>query len=307
MIAITISTRRKPKRRRIAVAENFIAIAPAAAEKVSEPDAKGDKPKPSCSISGNKEGKAPEDETKKDAADRAKKERRNRQQAEVEDRVGPPAGVPDIGRQRGEADDDHRRIDRRRNEAATDQRQAEDRRRQPESRKEKPDKVESRDFLLAQILDEDQRQRDSQAADRHIDPEYPTPMEIGGDEPAERRSHHRTDHRGNREIGERADKIAFRYAAQKDEPPDRHHHRAADALEDAGGDQRAQRVGGSAKHRSDCEDGDRRAKKGGGPKTVGDPAAGRNEYCQRQHIGGQRQFQNDRILMEIERDRRQRG
>ncbi len=56
---LTISTRRKPKRLRIARGRDFIAIAPAAATKVSDARFEGVRPKPICSSSGSRKGIAP--------------------------------------------------------------------------------------------------------------------------------------------------------------------------------------------------------------------------------------------------------
>ncbi len=42
-------------------------------------------------------------------------------------------------------------------------------------------------------------------------------------------------------------------------------------------------------------------------EPVGDPAGGGNEHRQRQQVGGQRELQRDRILVEVARDRGQRG
>ena len=59
MSALTTSVRRNPNQRNAVEAVNFIAIAPAAVAKVSEPDSNGDRPNPICSRSGRRKGKAP--------------------------------------------------------------------------------------------------------------------------------------------------------------------------------------------------------------------------------------------------------
>ena len=53
----------------IGAAVVFMVIAPAALAKVSSPEAKGVRPKPSCSISGSRKGSAPMPMRKSDAAD----------------------------------------------------------------------------------------------------------------------------------------------------------------------------------------------------------------------------------------------
>jgi hypothetical protein len=57
--ALASSTRLKPQRRRMGAAVSFIVTAPTAALKVSRPDWKALMPKPSCSISGSRKGRAP--------------------------------------------------------------------------------------------------------------------------------------------------------------------------------------------------------------------------------------------------------
>ena len=132
-------------------------------------------------------------------------------------------------------------------------------------------------------------------------------MEIGGDEAAERRPGDRADERGHGQVSHRADELALLHAAQQDKPPDRHHHRPAQPLEDARGDQGRQRRRGAAQDRAEREHDDRAAEHGAGAEAVGDPAGGGNEHRERQHIGGERELEDDRILMQIERDGRQRG
>ena len=176
-----------------------------------------------------------------------------------------------------------------------------------DAREDEPLEVEARHRLLAQILDEPERQQDAENADRHVDPEDPAPMKIGGDEAAERRPGDRTDQRRHGEIGHRADQIALRRGTQQHQPPDRHHHRAAEPLEHARGDEGRKRRRGAAQDRAEREDDDRAAEHRARAEAVGDPAGGGNEHRERQHVGGERQLEDDRILMQVERDRRQRG
>jgi hypothetical protein len=53
--------RLKPQRRRMGAAVSFIVTAPTAALKVSRAGLEGDSPKPTCSISGSRKGRAPTD------------------------------------------------------------------------------------------------------------------------------------------------------------------------------------------------------------------------------------------------------
>ncbi len=59
MNALTIRSLRKPVRSRMRLAMVFMNSAPTAAMKVSDPEASGLKPKPTCSISGRRNGIAP--------------------------------------------------------------------------------------------------------------------------------------------------------------------------------------------------------------------------------------------------------
>ena len=63
----------------------FMNSAPTAAMKVSEPEASGLRPKPTCSISGRRNGMAPMPMRKSEAADDADAEGRDLQQAELQD------------------------------------------------------------------------------------------------------------------------------------------------------------------------------------------------------------------------------
>ena len=178
---------------------------------------------------------------------------------------------------------------------------------QANSGKDKSLEVEAGHVLLAQVLDELERQEDAENADRDVDPENPPPVKIGGDEAPERRPGDRTDERRHGEIGHRADEIALRHGAQQHEPPDRHHHRSAEPLKHARGDEGRKRGRGAAQDRAEREDHDRAAEHRARAEAVGDPARGGNEHRERQHVGGQRELEDDWVLVQVKRDRRQRG
>ena len=59
------------------------------------------------------------------------------------------------------------------------------------------------------------------------------PRRIRRDEAAERRTHHGRDESRPGNERDRVNQIVFFRRAQHDQPPDRHHHRAADALNHA--------------------------------------------------------------------------
>ena len=87
---------------------------------------------------------------------------------------------------------------------------------------------------------------------------------------------------------------------------DRHHHRATRALDDAGQHEAGERTRKAAQNRPGREDDDRRAEYGPRAESIRDPAARRDEDGQSQKIRSQRQFQRDRILVQVACDRRQR-
>ena len=69
------------------MANVFVNKAPTAAMKVIEPDASGDRPKPTCSISGRRNGMAPMPMRNSEAADDAGAEGLQFQQAELHHRM----------------------------------------------------------------------------------------------------------------------------------------------------------------------------------------------------------------------------
>src|SRR5271163_3766043 len=210
-------------------------------------------------------------EPKQKAADDRGHEGLRLQETEVEDRVGVAARVSDVEREQRRPAQHHRDDDRRGRKTAPDHGQSEDEAQQPRPRQSEALEVETRDIALPNVFDELQRQQDAEQADWRIYPENPTPVEIGGDEAAERRPDYRADQRGHGEIGERVDHFGFGDAAQQHQPPDRHHHRPAEALKYAGRDQRRQRRRRAAEDRAERKDYDRRAEHRAGAELVGDP------------------------------------
>ena len=208
---------------------------------MSEPEFEGRQAEPDLQHQRQQERNRADAEPKQKAADDRGHEGLRLQEAEVEDRVGVAARVADVEREQRRSTQDHPDDDRRGREAAPDHGQPEDEAEQPRSRQDEALEIERRDVALADVLDELQRQQHAEQADRRVDPENPAPVEIGGDEAAERRPDHRADQRRHGEIGERVDHFGFGDAAQQHQPPDRHHHRAAEALEYARADQRRQR------------------------------------------------------------------
>ena len=117
--------------------------------------------------------------------------------------------------------------------------------------------------------------------------------------PPDRRAEHRTDQCGYGEHGQGAHDFALRHCSEYDEAADRHHHGAAHALKEAGGDEPFKRRRQSAGYRAQGEDGDGGAKHIARAEAVGAPPAYRNENRERQQIGGESELEDDGILSEI--------
>ena len=171
----------------------------------------------------------------------------------------------------------------------------------------RPAPVEPRHRRLAQVGDEPVDEIDSEQADRHVDEEDPAPVEVERDRAAQRRADHRPHQRGNREVIERGDVFALGHRAHEDEPSHRHHHRAAHALQEPGGDKCQEGVGRRAQQRSAHEHDDRRREYGARSVAVGHPAADRDEDGEADEIRRERQLERERGLADIGRDRGQRG
>ena len=177
--------------------------APSAAAKVSWPEPKALRPKPACSISGSRNGRAPMPDPEQEAADDRGAEGRHAQQAEVEHRVGDPAGVADV-----EQDADGARPP-----AAPALAQPGTMSRpmvsKPNISPTRPDggQHEARRRRSGggrgsrSVRDEQGDQDQAQDRDRDVDPEDPAPVEVGGDEAAEQRPDHRPDQRRHGEPG----------------------------------------------------------------------------------------------------------
>ena len=90
--------------------------------------------------------------------------------------------------------------------------------------------VDTGDGFLADVGDHQGGEDDAQHGEGDVDPEDPAPVPVSGDITAEWWSDDRAEEGGDGKPCQRADKAIAWHAAQDDQPPDRHHHRAADAL-----------------------------------------------------------------------------
>ena len=138
---------------------------------------------------------------------------------------------------------------------------------------------------------EGKRQRDR--AQRQIDEEYPAPRGMFGQEPTQWRAEQRGGERGPDQKGDGAHQVGFFGGAQHDQPANRHHHRATEALQHAGGDELRHGLRGATHHRADNEGRHGGEKHGARPEPLGHPATGQDEHGHRQQIGGDAHMQGD--------------
>src|SRR5471030_1067838 len=151
---------------------------------------------------------------------------------------------------------------------------------------------------LAGVTDVAVGQVDAKDADRDVDEEDQAPVQIGGDEPAEQRPHGGAEHGGQREVVHRADEFGAAYRAEDDDPADRHHHRAAYALDESRERERDQRGGRRAQEGAGDKDADSETEDRARAEAVGDPAADRDEDPEAEHITGDGDLQRDGVPAE---------
>ena len=177
-------------------------IAPIDETNVSRPDCTGLKPNPSCSISGSRNGDAPMPMRNSEPPTTPARNVGELEERQVEQRVRVAALVDNVadrarrGRARALQPRSRRTRDAgRASRSRTSRRQA----RRPRARSRASRAAAGSRWCR----NEAQREDHSERADRHVDEEDPTPIEIGRDETAERRPDHRPDERGNRDPRER--------------------------------------------------------------------------------------------------------
>ena len=241
------------------------------------------------------------------AADDTGADGRELQQFQVDQRIGDAPGMPGIGHERQRAEHDAAGGDSAGQQVPAERRQAEHQHREPDTQQRKAERIERRQFGFADIRDVAKHQEEPEYADRHVDQEDAAPVEVLGDEPAQRRPHDRAQQRGYGEVVERLDQPALGHGLQQHQPAHRHHHRAAYPLHEACEHERGERARACAQQRSAHEHHDGGGKDGARAVAVGHPSADRNEYRKADQIGGKRQFERERILANIARDRRQRS
>ena len=148
---------------------------------------------------------------------------------------------------------------------------------------------------------------DTQQADRHVDEEHSAPVEIGDDQAAGDGPDHRADHARHRHEAQDADEVGLVVGARQGHAADRHHHRAAGALQDAEGHQHLDVGREAAQHRAQGEKADGRGEDAPRAEAVGHPATYRNEDGKAQRIARQHRLHAERHHVHRPGDGRYRG
>ena len=156
--------------------------------------------------------------------------------------------------------------------------------------------VEAVGRLRLVALELDPGEDDADHADRHVDQEDPAPGDVVDQPAAEDRAEDRRDQHRHAEDAHHAAHPVGAGLLGHDRHDRGHDHAAADALEDAEGDQRVGAPGRRAEGGAEHEEGERGEVDALGAEAVGGPAGRRDHRGERQGVAG-----DDPL------DRRQRG
>ncbi|GJE07950.1 hypothetical protein AOPFMNJM_3282 [Methylobacterium jeotgali] len=252
------------------------------------------------------EGDRPGADPEQAAARHRRPEGRVAQKVEVKDRVRGRAGMAKVEREKSRAAAEAAPGQPVRQQVAADGGEPEHQPPEPAGEQQEARHVEGRALRLADVLEIQARKQQPGKPDRDVDQEDPAPVEPSGDQAPQRRPQDRPDQGGDRQVGERRDELGLRNAAQDDEAPDRDHHRPADPLEEAGGDESEEAARGRAGQRAGHEHDEGGAEHRARTVAVRHPAADRDEDREADEVGGQRELQGDRVLAEAAGDGRQR-
>jgi hypothetical protein len=155
-------------------------------------------------------------------------------------------------------------------------------------------KIEGDRAISRHILHEAHRQHDADQPERQVHVEDPAPGRIGRQQATEQRPDDRTQDGRHRHIGHRGHELAAREASQQNEPADRRHHGAADALQHTCRYQHRECAGNATERRADGEDRQRQDEDTACAEAVGEPTAQRYENSEGQHISGHCQIHSHR-------------
>jgi len=162
-------------------------------------------------------------------------------------------------------------------------------RQQPDARAEQDQsgEVERMRMRLAIIRQMAQDQIEAEQTHRQVDEKNHPPLKIAHDETAGHRAEHRADQARDGHEAHRADEFGFGKRPHQRQPPHRHHHRAAEPLQDPARHEQMDAVRNAAEQRAEGERADRPREHPARAEPVRHPAADGNEHRQTQRVAGE--------------------
>ena len=149
--------------------------------------------------------------------------------------------------------------------------------------------------VIGQVqIDHDQ----SDDADRHVHEKDHVPCRDRNDEAAQRRTNQRANQRRDRHKTHRAQQLGLGEGAHQRQPPNRHHHRPAHALQQPKHHQRRHAARKAAQDRANGENRDCAGKHPPRAEAIGHPPTRRNEYRKAERIARQHRFHRQFALVE---------
>jgi hypothetical protein len=138
-------------------------------------------------------------------------------------------------------------------------------------------------------------------AERKVDQEDPRPGGDRHDPATQGRREHRSEQCRPRQVGRRVQEISLRRGPQHDESADRHHHRAADPLQDPGDDEHRQADAEGTEGGGHGEGRDGHEQDPPTAEAVGEPAADGDANGDGHQVGGDGDVDVDRADAQVVR------
>ena len=168
-------------------------------------------------------------------------------------------------------------------------------------------KVKGTSLRFADIGNNSQRQRDGDQSQRNINKENPVPAGIAGNKATQRWTDDRRNQRRPCQCGNGFDELIFWRGTQYRQAADGHHQRATNTLKDSHGDKGVHVAGKAAKNGGKRKNGQRQREDLTRAEAIGNPAAGRDQYRQRNQVGADTDIEVNRRNAKIFCHVRQRG
>ena len=171
----------------------------------------------------------------------------------------------------------------------------------PEPKRIEPDDIQRIGLLaIVRQMQIDHPQTDE--ADRNVDEKNDAPVKIADDQAAGDGPEHGADQARDRDEAHGADEFGFGERPHDGEPPDRHHHGAPAALQDAAGHQHVDVGRYAAEKRPESEQADGGGENAARSEPIRHPAADRNEDREAQRVAGEHRLHAERGDFERLRD-----